>query len=318
MPDTKNSVVIVALPSEDDTVWDVSSEKKPHLTLLFLGETDFDGRSESVVSYVEHAAKSSLHRFGLSVDRRGVLGEDDADVLFFEKSYGCREVSEFRAHLLKNDAISTAYQSADQFPEWLPHLTLGYPEAPAKKKPEYPIRWVNFDRIAVWFGDSEGPEFRLEDQFLSEVAMGDTTAGLSAAEKVLSHYGIKGQKWGVRRTQAQLDAASEDFKRTLSSRSKPSSALSNQEMQELITRMNLEKQYSQLLASSAVSKQSQSRLSRGAKYATSLVAETANTEVRRVVKGAAAIAVENKLQSKSVTGKQFAEQVGKRIVPKKK
>jgi hypothetical protein len=72
-------------------------------------------------------------------------------------------------------------------------------------------------------------------------------------DKVLEHHGIKGMKWGVRRTRAQLDAASEDFKTVSTHRSTIKEAggthvLSNQELQTVITRLNLEQQYSRLTA----------------------------------------------------------------------
>lgn len=85
---------------------------------------------------------------------------------------------------------------------------------------------------------------------------------MKRAEEILSHYGIKGMKWGVRRTPAQLDAASsQDSKKVRASRAKLKSegsrALSNQELQEVVTRMNLEQQYRNL------SSKEPSRLSRG-------------------------------------------------------
>lgn len=70
----------------------------------------------------------------------------------------------------------------------------------------------------------------------------------------LKHYGVKGMKWGVRRTDAQLKSAkpqaSDDVKAVRSAERKIKSggtkSLSNQELQSVITRMNLEKQYQNL------------------------------------------------------------------------
>lgn len=72
-------------------------------------------------------------------------------------------------------------------------------------------------------------------------------------EEVLEHHGIKGMKWGVRRNKTpsvQL-APSDDHKnahgaRTIAKTSGGTHALSNKEIQDVVTRMNLEKQYSQL------------------------------------------------------------------------
>jgi signal recognition particle subunit SEC65 len=85
-------------------------------------------------------------------------------------------------------------------------------------------------------------------------------------DDVLEHYGIKGMKWGVRRTEEQLARArgkrfgrkskepppqSEDAKRARASAEKVKkegvSSLSNQELQQLNKRLNLEKNYSDLV-----------------------------------------------------------------------
>lgn len=203
-----NDIAIVALPPVDDRAHEVSSEKVAHLTLLFLGDTDL---SAEAVLYIQHAC-SELSPFGLSVDYRGTLGDKDADVLFFSKTaWDMKRVKEFRHHLLLNDEIKKAFDAIEQFPEWTPHLTLGYPNAPAKEYDDGDRRlhYVDFDRIAVWSGDFEGPEFRLEyeDYSVGEVAMSDMTTvdrGVLAAAAILSgdpaslkQYGKKGMKWGV-------------------------------------------------------------------------------------------------------------------------
>lgn len=192
-------LVIVAIPSDDDHVWKVSSEKVPHITLLYLGAPDWDGNEMAdVASYVQHAA-STLRSFGMSVERRGVLGDKSADVLFFKKSWSFNDLEKFRSQLRANQAIDKAYLSADQYPQWTPHLTLGYPETPAHKDDrDYPISWVNFDKIAMWVGDSEGPTFQLNDDRGLDVAMSQEL-GAQAIEEILEHYGVQGMKWGHRK-----------------------------------------------------------------------------------------------------------------------
>lgn len=75
----------------------------------------------------------------------------------------------------------------------------------------------------------------------------------SFVDDFFAHHGIKGMKWGVRRSDAQISAApkSEDAARKGELRAKTktktgTSALSNREMQEVVTRLNLEQQYSRL------------------------------------------------------------------------
>jgi 2'-5' RNA ligase len=161
-----SSLVIVAIPAEDDLVWDVSSEKVPHLTLLYLGEYESDDNVQRMADFVEHAIRDH-GPFYLDVDYRGELGPDKADVLFFDNGWDSKWIKSIRGQLLQQNDIRTEYDevmaSGDGFPDWVPHLTLGYPTAPAKELPEdRKFYSVNFDRIAVWTGDYTGPEFRLK------------------------------------------------------------------------------------------------------------------------------------------------------------
>jgi len=190
---------IVAIPSVDDHVWKVSSEKVPHLTMLYLGDVPEEHIAQ-IAKFLEHISEVSLYRFGLSVDKRGTLGDDQADVLFFEKGWSTKEVSENRGFMLQNDLIKQAYDTAPQFEGWTPHLTLGYPGSPAKEDDrDYPISYVRFDKIALWTGDFDGPEFELEDRYndMAEVAWGDLDP--DNVDDILAHYGVKGMRWGVRK-----------------------------------------------------------------------------------------------------------------------
>ena len=254
----RSQLVIVALPSEHDEVRKVSSETEPHLTLLYLGTPDYDvNQIKHVIDYVEHAS-SLLRTFMLDVDKRGVLGDKQADVLFFNKKW-TKEIATFREHLLQDPLIYSAYASSKQFDGWTPHLTLGYPETPAKKrvKDDYPITYVRFDRIAVWIGDSEGPVFPLPNYSDDmEVAMSEIKSPSSVVKEIgaeaLKHYGVKGMKWGIRRSGADKPPASQDVE-TVDSHKQiikagSTRALSNKELREVVDRMNLEQQYSSLVS----------------------------------------------------------------------
>lgn len=207
-----DATVIVALPAVDDRVNKISSEKVPHLTLVYLPDLSNSDELQDVVEYVQHTA-SELSPFYLPVDYRDTLGPDEADVVFFEDNpWDLKRVKEFRNYLLLNDKIKRLYDSVEQYPEWTPHLTLGYPETPAHPdNSDYPgIHGVHFDRIAVWVGDFEGPEFRLKyDDYAMEGTMAMSTAdrGAVAAAHIfgtpgdLAQSGVKGMKWGVRKDQ---------------------------------------------------------------------------------------------------------------------
>lgn len=246
-----SDLIVVAIPSEEDYVWKLSSEKIPHLTLLYLGKQEFGEKRQRMIDFVEHAATTSLQPFGIRVDERGTLGDKEADVLFFDKK-SADKVADFRAFLLAaNPEIASAYLFTDQYPEWLPHLTLGYPNAPAKPdKREFPgINWVQFDRIALWDGNYEGPTVKLKDnRHWEEVSMSD-----------IAHFGVKGMKWGVRNSTSGRPTSpgspSEDHRQASSARTKTGTkglhSLSNHELQTMITRMNLEQQYSRLATSNS-------------------------------------------------------------------
>lgn len=160
------NLVIMALPAEDDYVNQISSEKVAHMTILFLGDLNNVKNLSKIIDFTQHAADQMLTRFSMEVDYRGVLGPDSADVLFFKKTKygGFDDVNKFRSALLQENNIRTAYDSVEQFPEFIPHLTLGYPTAPAKKDTrDYPGFYsVNFDRISVWVKDFEGIDFLLK------------------------------------------------------------------------------------------------------------------------------------------------------------
>lgn len=275
------NLVIVAIPNEDDYVWKLSSEQVPHCTLLFLGEALTNPNVVKIQQFLEHAVNIlELGPFGLSVDYRGTLGADDADVLFFRNDWALKRLAEFRGQLLKNEPIRNAYESTPQFAdypdEWVPHLTMGYPATPARADTrDFPgIRWVEFDRIALWFGNYEGPEFRLQYNYdLAEVGM-----SVEAGKEFVAHYGVKGMKWGQRKSRSGTPRAAEAHSvvtRAASSKTKIKTAgghnhpatedaikaalaqqklrksghhaLSNKELQDLANRLNLEQQVSSLI-----------------------------------------------------------------------
>lgn len=262
------SIAIVAIPPRDDYIWQLSSEKVPHLTLLALGDT-LDNQSE-VESFIAHAVDTSLSKFSLVVDSRGVLGPQSADVLFFGK-YCLNQLTNFRSYLLGDVNIRRSYDSIEQFPEWVPHLTMGFPATPAKPdNRDFPGTYsVGFDRIALWTGDSEGVEFPLKTDSTNDLFMSN------AGKNFLEHFGVKGMKWGVRNSEmgggsssavavsakpgkmvkttgGKHHAPHEDAVKVAISKQKArkssTDSLSNRELQDLVNRLNMEQQYSRLIA----------------------------------------------------------------------
>lgn len=167
---------IVAIPEEGETVWNLSSEKIPHMTLLFLGEQGDADQAIHIATQLQHAVNTSLHKFGVNVRDRGILGEDEADVLFFEQNERLNQLKDFRSHLLNDSVIRSCYDSADQYPSWTPHLTMGYPHNQAKAQPSgMQVHSVYFDKIALWVDNYDGPTFKLDYENLGAM-MHDTMA----------------------------------------------------------------------------------------------------------------------------------------------
>lgn len=76
-----------------------------------------------------------------------------------------------------------------------------------------------------------------------------------ATDEFLEHYGIKGMKWGIRRrrgsdglVEKSADAQNADAARAKVGKKGNTDSLSNKELQDLVTRMNLERQFSTLTA----------------------------------------------------------------------
>lgn len=308
------NLVIVAIPREDDPVWKISSEKVPHMTILFLGSGQ-NPKLTQIGQFLTHAANTSLTRFGLDVDRRGELGVDKADVLFFQDNWEVPRLREFRSQLLKDDNIRTAYDSVAQFDEWNPHLTLGFPDKPAKPTTER-IFWVQFDRIALWDKDSEGLEIVLKRDDLMEVMMSDRAA---QGRQFLSHFGIKGMRWGQRNAGSSGSGATAKDVRVhgvvnsgLRSKTKVKakggqahpaveeaikvaghkqvlkksgpSALTNKELQDVITRSNLESQARAAATTGAKKFVKGVVKSEGQQQVRSVVSEAANAATEKAKK----------------------------------
>ena len=149
------STVIVALPAEDDPVTGVSSEESgAHCTLLFLGDSSaFDVAPilAEVKAYTENFTGGPVTD---KVGGRGTLGQDEADVVLLD----AENLAELRGAILASEAVRAVHDGVEQFPTWIPHVTLGYPDAPATG--DFAGESIRFDRIAVWHGE-ERTEFPL-------------------------------------------------------------------------------------------------------------------------------------------------------------
>ena len=139
---------LVALLPADEDVNAASSEEIAHMTFIWFGEPTDTFDLQSIAMDVKQYARETTP-ITVPVTERGELGDDAADVLFLEST---DSLLALRDGLMDHPAIREAYDAVEQYPEWTPHVTLGYPEAPATA--EYAGEQITFDRFAVWVGDT--------------------------------------------------------------------------------------------------------------------------------------------------------------------
>jgi predicted transcriptional regulator len=120
----------------------------------------------------------------------------------------------------------------------------------------------------------------------------------------LEHFGIKGMRWGVRRSEKELararsgspkdseDAArAKEVARKIRSAKGRTSSVSNEDLQLLVSRMNLERNYKNMMAQEAKMKKENSKFWRGKKKVDDIlgVYETASKVMKPIRTAAKAI-----------------------------
>lgn len=150
-----DTAVIVALPAADDPVNGASSESHAHCTLLFLGpvgDLSMVDLSDALGSFVEAGQVGVITD---KVNGTANLGADGAMVSLLDAA----NLVHIRNGLLEDPTIKAAHESVEQFPTWIPHVTLGYPDTP----PAGPFdgEAITFDRLALWFGDDKSTVYPL-------------------------------------------------------------------------------------------------------------------------------------------------------------
>lgn len=107
----------------------------------------------------------------------------------------------------------------------------------------------------------------------------------SVIDDVITHFGVRGMKWGVRRTEAEIHGDSANATSAAKKAKRHGTkSLSNKELQDLITRMNLEQQYSRIAPSS----KGQKALSAGSKVAADILVGVAKQQATKLASDQAA------------------------------
>lgn len=180
----RDGVLIVALPAAGDPVTEDSSEDQAHMTTIWFGSTDEAAVDPSVIGPTVERIASTLAPFTAKVERRGTLGDDEADVLFLDAD----DVRFLREALLADEDILNGMKSVQQYPEWTPHVTLGYPDAPGAERT---VAAVKFDRLALWVAQE-----RIEYP-LGEVMENENEPDIPAPEHRLDYVDDPIPFWGV-------------------------------------------------------------------------------------------------------------------------
>lgn len=143
--ETPSAAVVVLLPRVEDPVTAMASGTHPHCTLLYLGDGEVDlGPLKSIV---ESVAASFNPLMTDKVSGRATLGEDEADVLLLDASAS----GIIRAALMAEDGVLELLEMQEQFPAWIPHLTVGYPEAAAEHVD--PPQDITYSTLSIWRGN---------------------------------------------------------------------------------------------------------------------------------------------------------------------
>jgi 2'-5' RNA ligase len=155
------STVIVALPKATDPASTASSEESgAHVTLLFLGESSEFDPTDIKAELEAYTTTFAGGPFSENVSGRATLGEGHADVVLLD----AKNLANIRGAILASEPVRARHDQVEQYPTWIPHLTLGYPETPAKA--EFAGEAIEFDRLAIWHGEE-----RTEYPLAGEVAV---------------------------------------------------------------------------------------------------------------------------------------------------
>jgi Caudovirus prohead protease. len=161
--DISTTCVIVALPADSDPVSAASSEADgAHCTLLFLGDTAALDQAALATALEQFVTEGQVGVVTDKVNGSAVLGSNKADVVLLDAA----NLKAIYTGLLGMDELAQAFDSVEQYPTWIPHVTLGYPETP--RLADYLGEAITFDRLALWFGEDRTAVYPLGETMPAE------------------------------------------------------------------------------------------------------------------------------------------------------
>jgi len=118
------TAIIAAVPSDNDPIHG-AVDANPHVTMHFLGEAAEldDATIEQIKADIALVAQH-LHPFAAELSGTAELGPDKAKVVLVQSD----PLTKIREILGATPAVSTATAAVEQYPNWIPHLTLSYDE----------------------------------------------------------------------------------------------------------------------------------------------------------------------------------------------
>lgn len=131
----RTGALVVLLPAADDPVSAATSEDQAHMTFVWMGDVGEidDAARAAIAGEVRSYATAVDGPVVVPVMRRGELGDDGADVVFLERTDA---VLALRDGLMESSPnLLAAHDAAEQFPEWIPHVTVNYGDKQAGHDP---------------------------------------------------------------------------------------------------------------------------------------------------------------------------------------
>ncbi len=145
--------MIAGIPAQGDPIHELAGSPA-HMTMVYFGD---GALPDEVIEEIAEELGGIISEYvpeEVPTTGRQLLGDDEADVITIAPT----ALADLRARMLELPAVRREYDKHDQFPTWTPHITVGYPYAPATDADAEPSEIPNsivIDRIGIWNGSDE-------------------------------------------------------------------------------------------------------------------------------------------------------------------